>query len=460
MSQSKFNLETLTSFAKRKGFVFQSSEIYGGLSAVYDYGHYGTLLRNNIANSWVKSMLKDPKIKLLDSAIFTHPTTWKASGHLESFVEPAIDCRNCNERMKADHLLEPHGIKDADRMALDDINVEVKQLLSGEKLKCTKCGSTDLTEAKVFDLLVKSNLGSPTNKLEDAEIVYLRGETCQGIYLNYKNYLKTMRVQPPFGIAQVGKAFRNEVVARQFIFRTREFEQMEMQYFLHPDMMQAKYEEMKETRMSWWVDSLGIPKDDFRFKDHDKLAHYASAAVDIEYNFKSMGEFGEVEGIHQRGDWDLSRHQEFSGEKMEFNDVERGEKYIPNVMETAAGLSRAILVALDAAYTEEELEDGKSRIVMKFHPDIAPIKAAVFPLIKKPELQKVAKEIYEKLSEQGMVEYDESASIGKRYRRQDEIGTPICITVDFDGLEDGTVTVRDRDTLEQKRVKVEDLEIG
>lgn len=449
---------SLQAYAKRRGFIFQSSEIYGGLAAVYDYGHYGALLRNNISKAWLDEMLSHPEIKLLDSAIFTHPTTWVASGHVASFSDPGIDCKTCNNRMKADHLLEPLGIKDADRMNLDDLNKELGPLLKDKKLKCSKCGGSDLTEAKKFELMVKSNLGSPTSELKEDNVVYLRAETCQGIYLNYKNYLQSMRVKLPFGMAQVGKAFRNEIVARQFIFRTREFMQVEMQMFLHPDDMDSKYEYWKDQRMVWWRQALGIDADRLRFKDHDKLAHYATAAVDIQYNFKEMGDWAEVEGIHQRGNWDLSQHQKHSGENMEYFDQERNEKYIPHIMETSGGLNRMVYAVLDNGYTEEKLEDGSERIVMKIKPSIAPIKAAIFPLTKDEKLVGITDELYKELGKKlGMVEYDLSGSIGKRYRRQDEIGTPFCVTVDFDTLEDKAVTIRDRDTLEQERVSLDEL---
>lgn len=457
MATNDFTIDTLASYAKRRGFIFQSSEIYGGLSAVYDYGHYGALLKDNIRDAWKKDMLLRDDVKYLDSAIFMSPITWKASGHLDSFSDPEIDCRTCKNRMKADELLEPLGIKEADRIPLQEVNNEIARLKEEGKLKCNKCGGTDLTEAKQFDLMVKSNLGSPTSELSEENVVYLRAETCQGIYLNYKNYMQTMRVKLPFGIAQIGKAFRNEIVARQYVFRTREFEQCEMQYFLHPSIIDEKYEYWKQERMNWWKEVLGIDESRLRFKDHDKLSHYASAAVDIQYNFKCLSDFAEVEGVHQRGDWDLSRHQEYSKENMDYFDQERNEKYIPHIMETSGGLTRMTLAVLDNGYTEETLDDGSSRIVMKIAPKIAPIKAAIFPLTKDEKLVKIARNITQKLQKNLMVEYDLSGSIGKRYRRQDEIGTPMCITVDFDTLDDDSVTIRDRDTLEQVRIKIDDV---
>jgi len=365
--QKNFTLDDLASYAKRRGFIFQSSEIYGGLAAVYDYGHYGALLKDNIRDEWKKEMVQRDDVKYLDSAIFMSPITWKASGHLDSFSDPEIDCRTCNNRMSADHLLDPLGVKEADRMPLEEINKYVHKFRDEGKLQCSKCGGKDLTDAKKFELMVKSNLGSPTSELSEENVVYLRAETCQGIYLNYKNYMKTMRVKLPFGIAQIGKAFRNEIVARQYVFRTREFEQCEMQYFLHPEIMDEKYKYWKSERMAWWKDVLGINEDRLRFKDHDKLAHYASAAVDIQYNFKCFGEsFAEVEGIHQRGDWDLTRHQEYSKEKMAYFDQERNEKYIPHIMETSGGLTRMVLAVLDNGYTEETLEDGTITLAIFF----------------------------------------------------------------------------------------------
>ncbi|WKZ31425.1 MAG: glycine--tRNA ligase [Candidatus Dojkabacteria bacterium] len=455
--EKSMTIETLAAFAKRRGFVFQSSEIYGGFAAVYDYAHYGALMRENIKQAWVKEMIRRDDVKLLDSAVFMHPTTWKASGHVDSFADPEIDCKSCKNRFKADHLLEPLGYTDVDRMEISEANKIVEQVKAEGKLKCPVCGGKDLTDIKRFDLLVKSNLGSPTSELSEENVVYLRGETCQGIYLNYKNYLQNMRVKVPFGIAQVGKAFRNEVVARQYTFRMREFEQCEMQYFVHPTDEQPKYDYWKKERMRWWKEELGVPAEMLRFKDHEKLAHYAKAACDVEYDFNVLGKFAEVEGIHQRGDWDLSQHQKFSGENLEYFDQDKNEKYIPHIVETSGGLDRMFLAVLDSGYTEETLEDGSERVVLKVKPSLAPIKVAVFPLIKKPELTKLAKDIYQYLLSQHMVEYDETGSIGKRYRRQDEIGTPFCITVDFESLEDNMVTLRNRDTLEQERIKIDDM---
>ena len=448
--------QNIISLSKRRGFVFPSSEIYGGFAAVYDYGHYGTLLKNNIRDAWWRAMvqLRDDVVGL-DSAIFMHPTTWKASGHVDSFDDPQVDCKKCKARWRADHILEQFNIN-ADKQPLDFINAELDKLRAAGKLKCGNCGSAELTPAKRFSLMVKSNLGSPTDALSEENVVYLRPETCGGIYLEYKNTIDTVRVKLPFGIAQVGKAFRNEIVARQFIFRTREFEQMEMQYFLHPSMMGEKYEEWKKVRWEWYLE-YGMTENDIRWYKHEKLAHYASEAYDIEYNFKALGGYKEVEGIHARGNWDLSQHSKFSGQDLSYTDPVTGEKFIPHIMETSVGLNRLFFMFLDKAYTEETV-NGETRIVLKFDKRLSPIKVAIFPLLKnKPELVAKAREIYKELRQSFMCEFDDSGNIGKRYRRQDEIGTPYCVTVDFDSLQHDDVTVRDRDTMEQIRVKISDL---
>jgi len=450
-------MEKIVSLAKRRGFVFPSSEIYGGFAAIYDYGHYGTLLKNNIRDAWWKAMvqLRDDVVGL-DSAIFMHPKTWEASGHVESFDDPQVDCKKCKARWRADHILESFGVS-ADKQTLEFINAELDKLRVEGKLKCQNCGSTELTEAKRFSLMVKSNLGSPTDALSEENVVYLRPETCGGIYLEYKNTVDTTRVKLPFGIAQVGKAFRNEIVARQFIFRTREFEQMELQYFLHPSMMKEKFEEWKQLRWNWYLE-YGMTKEDIRWYKHEKLAHYASDAYDVEYDFKSLGGFKEVEGVHARGDWDLSQHSKFSGVDLSYFDEKTGEKFIPHIMETSVGLNRLLLMFLDKAYTEEEV-DGGTRTVLKLDKRLAPIKVAIFPLMKnKPELVAKAREIYDTFKQSYMCEFDDNGNVGKRYRRQDEIGTPYCVTVDFDSLEDNTVTVRDRDTMKQERIAISDLE--
>jgi glycyl-tRNA synthetase len=456
------NLEQFKSWAKDNAFVYPSSEIYGGFAAVYDYGHYGSLLLKNIKDAWQKSMVQEnDDIVGLDSGIFMHPKTWHASGHVESFDDPQMDCKKCKNRIRVDHYLEKFGL-DVDRWPLTDINIELDKLRAEKKLVCEKCGSADITPAKQFNLLVKTNIGSPTDAFSEDNVVYARGETCQGIYLNYKNVVDTMRVKLPFGIAQIGKAFRNEIVARQFVFRTREFEQMEMQYFLHPSLIDAKYDEWKEIRMNWYENVLGINKDKLRFKPHEKLAHYAAKADDIEYNFESLGGFKEIEGVHQRGDWDLTRHAEYSGQKMTYFDQGRNESYVPHIMETSAGANRVLMMVLEDGLTAEELINSKgekdTRFVLKIKKELAPIKIAFLPLSRKPDLQNKAKEIKQVFASKYMTEYDETASIGKRYRRQDEIGTPYCVTIDFETLEDEAVTVRDRDTMKQERIKIADLE--
>jgi glycyl-tRNA synthetase len=449
-------MEKIISLCKRRGFVFPSSEIYGGFAAIYDYGHYGTLLKNNIRDAWWKYMVQfRDDVVGLDSAVFMHPMTWKASGHLDSFDDPQIDCRKCKARMRADQVLELFNIN-ADKASLDFINAELDKLKELGKLKCQSCGSKDITSAKRFSLMVKSNLGSPTEALSEENVVYLRPETCGGIYLEYKNTLDSTRVKLPFGIAQVGKAFRNEIIARQFIFRTREFEQMEMQYFLHPKDVKDKYEIWKNTRWDWYLEH-GFAENDIRWHKHEKLAHYASEAYDIEYNFKALDGFKEIEGIHARGNWDLSQHSKFSGIDLNYLDEKTGEKFIPHIVETSAGLNRIFFAIIDKAYNEEEVE-GEKRIVLKFDKRLSPIKVAIFPLLKnKPNLVEKAREIYDDLKKEFMCEFDDNGNIGKRYRRQDEIGTPFCVTVDFDSLEDNAVTVRDRDTMKQERIKIEEL---
>ncbi len=458
---TQYSMDQLTAFCKRKGFVFPSSEIYGGLQAIYDYGHYGVLLKNNIRDAWWKHMvqLRDD-VLALDSAIFMHPQTWVASGHVASFDDPQVDCRDCKNRMRADHVLEGHGIS-ADKASLEFVNQELDKLRAETKLRCSACGSQNITPARRFSLMVKSNIGSPTEALCEENVVYLRPETCGGIYLEYKNTLNTLNPKLPFGIAQVGKAFRNEIVAKQFIFRTREFEQMEMQYFLRPQEMAATYEMWKEIRWQWYL-QFGIQPERLRWYKHEKLAHYASAAYDVEYDFKFLGGFKEIEGIHARGDWDLSQHGKHSGVDLSYQDPQSKEKLVPHIMETSVGLGRLFLMFLDHAYTEETITNAKgeseTRIVLKLHRDLAPVKVAVFPLLKnKPALVEKARAIYSALRPYFACEFDDNGNVGKRYRRQDEIGTPYCVTIDFDTLTDDTVTIRDRDTMAQVRMKAAEL---
>ncbi len=452
MSNQNVTMEKIVSLAKRRGFIFQSSEIYGGLGSVYDYGPLGVLLKNNIQNAWWKAMVQDNQdVVGLDAGILMHQKVWEASGHIASFSDPLVDCKQCKHRHRADKLLGAIGVDADDKMTIKEIN----ELLQKHNAICPDCEG-ELTEARSFNLMLKTYLGPVES---DDSVVYLRPETAQGIYVNFKNVQQSMRKKLPFGIAQVGKAFRNEITTKQFIFRTREFSQMEMQYFVNPKEADQQYETWKERRMQWFLDN-GVNKENLRYHEHDKLAHYAKSAYDIEYNFP--GGWDELEGIHNRGDFDLRQHQELSGEDLNYQDPTTNEKYIPYVMETSVGLDRATLAFLVDAYSviEGGRGDGaksEEEIVLRLHKCIAPIKVAILPLSKKPELQKVSEEITQELQKHWMVQYDETGSIGKRYRRQDEIGTPYCITVDFDTLEDKSVTVRDRDTMEQERVNIEEL---
>ncbi|HOC96578.1 MAG TPA: glycine--tRNA ligase [bacterium] len=450
-------MDSIISFCKRRAFVFPSSEIYGGMSAIYDYGHYGVLLKENIKNEWLKHMVQyRDDMYGLDSAIFMHPLTWVASGHVGGFNDPQVDCKSCKARIRADNLLEEFGIN-ADKESIEFINNELNKLREQGKLKCPNCGSKDLTEAKVFSLMVKSNIGSPTDALTEENVVYLRPETCGGIYLEYKNIVDNLHPKMPFGVAQVGKAFRNEIVARQFIFRTREFEQMEMQYFHNPKDTKSIFELWKKERWNWYLE-YGIQEDKIHWYKHEKLAHYASDAYDIEYNFKCLNGFKEVEGIHDRGNWDLSQHSKYSGVDLSYFDQETNERYVPHIVETSVGLGRLFLMFLDNSLVEEELENGEKRNVLKIDKRLAPIKIAVFPLLKnREELVNGAKSIYNALKKSFMCEFDDNGNVGKRYRRQDEIGTPYCVTFDFDSLNDDAVTVRDRDTMKQERIKIEFL---
>lgn len=455
MSQEKNNdlMEKIVSLSKRRGFIFSSSEIYGGYSAVYDYGPYGVELVNNIKKIWWKNMVQmRDDIVGLDSAIFMHPKTWEASGHVSGFADPLAECKNCNSRLRVDHLLEDIGIMADEKMTEDEINKLFNK--NKDKIKCPKCGKHDFSEAKKFNLLVKANLGNFIGDFNE-EPSYLRGETCQGIYLNYKNVLDTARVKIPFGIAQIGKAFRNEITARQFIFRTREFEQMEMQYFCHPNKEMEEYKKLRQARWQYYLD-LGIKEENLKWHKHENLVFYAKEAYDIEYNYP-FG-FKELEGIHARGNYDLSQHAKFSGQKLEYLDPITKEKYIPHIIESSVGIGRTVLAILTDAYNEEKV-DGEIRVVMKFPKKLAPIKVAVFPLMKNKEnLVKKAQEIYNDLNREYMCEFDDNGNVGKRYRRQDEIGTPFCVTIDFDTIEkDDTVTVRDRDTMKQIRVKTGEL---
>ena len=446
-------MEKIISLCKRRGFIFPSSEIYGGFSAIYDYGPYGVELENNIKKSWWHAMVQmRDDIVGLDSSIFMQPKIWEASGHVSGFSDPLVECKDCHARSRVDHLLEEIGVFADEKMEEAEVNKIFGEHKS--KIKCPKCAKNNFSEVKKFNLLVKSNLGNFTNEW-NKEAVYLRGETCQGIYVNYKNVIDSTRVKIPFGIAQIGKAFRNEITARQFIFRTREFEQMEMQYFTHPDKSLDEYEKLKEARWQYYID-LGIKKENLRFKEHENLVFYAKKAYDIEYNFP-FG-FKELEGIHARSDYDLTQHSKFSGQDLSYLDPQTNEKYIPWIIESSVGVGRSVLAFITDAYTEESLESGEKRIVLKFNKTIAPIKVAVFPLLKnKPELVDKARKIYDKLKMKYMCEFDNNGNIGKRYRRQDEIGTPYCITIDFETMDNGSITLRDRDTMKQVRISEKEL---
>lgn len=445
-------MEKIVSLSKRRGFVFPSSEIYGGFAAVYDYGPLGVELSNNIKQAWWKAMVHEREdVVGLDSAIFMNPKIWEASGHVGGFSDPLTECKKCHTRHRVDHMLEAIDVFADEKMTQE----EIQKLFDDnqENLKCPKCSAQDFTEIRSFNLLVQSNLGNFTGDWTK-EPVYLRGETCQGIYVNFKNVVDTMRVKVPFGIAQIGKAFRNEITARQFIFRTREFEQMEMQYFVHPDNAMDFYNQWKERRMQFYID-LGIKPENLQWHKHENLVFYAKEAYDIEYKFP-FG-FKELEGVHARGDYDLTQHAKHSRQKLEYTDQVNNEKYIPHVVETSAGVARTMLAVLSDAYTEEEVND-ETRVVLKLHPKLAPFKVAVLPLSKKDELIEPAREIFKKLAKKYHTDFDITQAIGKRYRRQDEIGTPYCITFDFDSLEDSAVTVRDRDTMKQDRIKIDELE--
>ncbi len=446
-------MDKIVALAKRRGFVFPSSEIYDGFTAIYDFGPYGVELSNNIKKEWWKAMtqLRDDVVGL-DSAIFMSPKIWEASGHVKGFSDPLTECRKCHGRLRLDSLLEEAGVFADEKMSEDEINKIFETNRS--KIKCPNCGAQDFTPGKKFNLLVQSNLGNFTGDWTK-EPTYLRGETCQGIYVNFKNVVDTARVKIPFGIAQIGKAFRNEITARQFIFRTREFEQMEMQYFVKPGDDMEHFEKWREVRFDFYL-SLGIKPENLRWHKHENLVFYAKEAYDIEYNFP-FG-FKELEGVHARGDYDLSQHSKFSGQELNYLDPTTNEKFIPHIVETSAGVGRTFLAVLSEAYREEELE-GEIRVVLGFSPKLAPIKIAVFPLLKnKPELVAKAKAVFDALKKDWRCEFDDNGNIGKRYRRQDEIGTPFCLTIDFDSLENDDVTIRYRDTMKQERIKISELE--
>ena len=460
--------QAIISHAKEYGFVFPSSEIYDGLSAVYDYGPWGSELKRNIRDAWWNEMTRmHDNIVGIDAAIFMHPTTWKASGHVDNFSDPMIDNKDSKKRYRVDHLIEgfadelskkgelekaEHLTAEMDKLLSTDNFAGLKLLIEEYKIPCPVSGTVNWTDVRQFNLMFSTQLGSVA---EDSDQIYLRPETAQGIFVNFLNVQKTARMRIPFGIAQVGKAFRNEIVARQFIFRMREFEQMEMQFFIRPGTQKEWYAYWKEERMKWHT-SLGFSPDSYRFHDHIKLAHYADAAVDIEYNFP-IG-WKEVEGIHSRTDFDLSSHQKFSGKKMQYFDTELNQNYVPYVIGPSIGLDRMFLLTLCHAYTEEKWtkEDGTedSRVVLRIPAKLAPIKLAVLPLTKKDGLPEIARDIINTHRQDFYCFYEEKDSIGKRYRRMDALGTPYCVTVDHQTKEDQTVTVRYRDSMLQERIPI------
>jgi glycyl-tRNA synthetase len=491
--------QKVISHSKEYGFIFQSSEIYeNGLSAVYDYGQNGAELKKNIREYWWKSMVQlHENIVGIDAAIFMHPTTWKASGHVDAFNDPLVDNKDSKKRYRADVLVEDALAKVEEKISkevekaakrfgetfdaamyrstnprvmeyqkkIDDTNarfkkaleandmVELRQIIVDLEIACPVSGTRNWTEVRQFNLMFSTQMGSVS---EDSNTIYLRPETAQGIFVNFLNVQKTGRMKIPFGIAQTGKAFRNEIVARQFIFRMREFEQMEMQFFIRPGTENEWYEKWKSTRMQWHK-AMGFAETKYRFHDHLKLAHYAKAACDIEFEFP-FG-FKELEGIHSRSDFDLKQHEQFSGKKLQYFDPELSQSYVPYVIETSIGLDRMFLATLSTAFTEEKLEDGSDRVVLNLPPFLAPVKAAILPLVNKDGLPEKAQEIMDVLKFDHIVSSEEKDSIGKRYRRQDAIGTPYCITVDHQTLEDNTVTIRERDTMKQERVAIDKLPV-
>jgi glycyl-tRNA synthetase len=496
MANQDDQFKKVVSHAKEYGFVFQSSEIYDGLSAVYDYAQNGVELKKNIREYWWKAMVQmHENIVGLDAAIFMHPTTWKASGHVDAFNDPLIDNKDSKKRYRADVLIEDYVAKLDDKIekevekaakrfgdsfdkeqflatnervlgykekgetilkrmgkSLAEENLaDVKALIEELEIVCPLSGSKNWTEVKQFNLMFGTKIGASADASMD---LYLRPETAQGIFVNFSNVQKSGRMKIPFGIAQTGKAFRNEIVARQFIFRMREFEQMEMQFFVRPGTQKEWYEEWKQTRLKWHL-SLGLGKENYRFHDHDKLAHYADAAADIEFKFP-FG-FKELEGIHSRTDFDLSSHEKFSGKKLQYFDPELNEHYIPYVVETSIGLDRMFLAVFSNSLQEEDLENGTTRTVLRLPAVLAPTKAAILPLVKKDGLPEIARKIMEDLKWDFSVDYDEKDAVGRRYRRQDAVGTPFCITVDHETLADDTVTIRYRDTMAQNRVKISAL---
>ena len=479
MATDNNRFQAIISHCKEYGFIFPSSEIYDGLGAVYDYGQWGSELKKNIKDHWWKSMVQmHENIVGIDAAIFMHPTTWKASGHVDNFSDPMIDNKDSNKRYRVDHLiearadeLEKEGHQEQSEILLKEMDTllaandfdGLKTLIETNKISCAVSNTCNWTDVRQFNLMFSTEFGAVSSEDEENKI-YLRPETAQGIFVNFLNVQKTGRMKIPFGIAQIGKAFRNEIVARQFIFRMREFEQMEMQFFIRPGTQKQWYEHWKEERMKWHL-GLGIPAEKYRFHDHVKLAHYADAACDIEYEFP-IG-FKEVEGIHSRTDFDLKNHQEYSRKKMQYfdNDIDETTgkpygNYIPYVVETSIGVDRTVMMVLSEAYEEQDLsteERKDSRVVLKFPPRLAPLKLAILPLVKKDGLPEIARSIMDDCMGQFRCFYEEKDTIGKRYRRMDAIGTPFCVTVDHQSKEDNTVTIRYRDTMQQERIPISQI---
>ena len=448
------SMETLVALCKNRGFIYPGSEIYGGLANTWDYGPLGNELKNNVKNAWRKKFIQEQKnVVGLDSAILMNPETWVASGHVGGFSDPLIDCRECKTRHRADKLIEEWAHKNGKDIIADGMSEkELIDFINKNNIPCPNCGKTNFTDIRKFNLMFKTSQGVTEDKKSE---IYLRPETAQGIFVDFKNVLRTSRKKIPMGIAQIGKAFRNEITPGNFIFRTREFEQMEMEFFCKPGTDLEWFKYWKDYCENWLL-SLGMKKENIRLRDHSKeeLVFYSKATTDIEFNFP-FG-WGELWGIADRTDYDLSRHMEHSKQDLTYQDLETKEKYIPYVIEPSLGADRVVLAFLCNAYEEEEIAEGDVRTVLHLHPSLAPYKVAILPLSKK--LSEKANNVYDKLSKKFMCDYDETGSIGKRYRRQDEIGTPFCVTIDFDTLEDETVTIRDRDTMEQIRLKIDELE--
>lgn len=443
-------MDKIVALSKRRGFIYPGSEIYGGFANSYSYGPYGAELKKNIKDLWWKTFVQSRRDMVgIDGPILMHPKTWHASGHVESFSDALVDCKKCKTRHRADHLIEEALDVEAEGLTPEDLT----KLIEENGIKCPKCGDMDFTPARNFNLMFQTQL-SKTG--EEDNTVYLRPETAQAIFLEFKNIIDTMRVRLPFGVAQIGKAFRNEITPGNFIFRLLEFEQMEIEYFIREEDWEKVFEDWLKS-MHEWCELIGLDKDKCHEREHakEKLSHYSKRTVDIEYDFP----FGrsELYGLAYRTDFDLKQHAEHSGKKLEYRDPVTNEVFVPHVIEPTFGLDRSVLAVLCDAYHEEDLGDGESRVVMKFNKKVAPVKIAVFPLMKKDGLDDMAKELFDLLKSRYVIEYDDSGAIGKRYRRQDEIGTPYCITVDYDSKEKGDVTIRERDSMKQERVKIDDL---